>query len=170
MLTTKRLLLRPVQIDDAKYLYELNLDPEVVRFTGDTAFSSVLESQKLIQDKMIPLFNKTGTSRFMVFENQNFLGWCGLKYHPESDDVDLGYRFARKHWGKGYATEASRACLEYGFEQLKLNRIIAKAMPENIASIKVMLKLGMKHRGFFHDPTDPHPFVLYDLEKKDFKP
>lgn len=169
MLTTSRLLLRPVQIEDAKNLYELNMDPEVVRYTGDVAFKSVLESQQLIQQKMIPLFQKTGTSRFMVFEGNNFLGWCGLKYHPESDDVDLGYRFARKYWGKGYATEASLACLDYGFNKLNLNRIIAKAMPENIASLKVMIKLGMKHKGYFHDPTDPHPFVLYELEKKDFR-
>lgn len=169
MLTTSRLFIRPVQIEDAKNLYELNLDPEVVRYTGDEAFPSVLESQKLIQKRMIPQFQKPGMSRFIVFQGTEFIGWCGLKYHPETDEVDLGYRLARKFWGNGFATEASLACLDYGFNKLNINRIIAKAMPQNIASLKILIKLGMKHKGFFHDPTDPHPFVLYELEKKDFR-
>lgn len=169
MLTTSRLFIRPVQIEDAKNLYELNLDPEVVRYTGDKAFPSVLESQKLIQERMIPQFQKTGMSRLIVFQGTEFIGWCGPKYHPETDEVDLGYRLARKFWGNGFATEASLACLDYGFNKLNINRIIAKAMPQNIASLKILIKLGMKHKGFFHDPTDPHPFVLYELEKKDFR-
>lgn len=169
MLTTSRLKMRPVKIEDAENLYELNLDPEVVRYTGDTSFKSVLESQKFIQERMIPQFEKTKMSRFMVYQEDHFLGWCGLKFHPETNEVDLGYRFARKYWGKGLATESSRACLDYGLNQLKLHRIIAKAMPENIASIKVMIKLGMKYRGYFHDPTDPLPFVHYEIMKEDFK-
>lgn len=167
MLRTQRLHLRPVQIEDAKNLYELNLDPEVVRYTGDSPFTSVLESQKFIQNKMIPQFQKTKMSRFIVLKDDHFLGWCGLKFHPETNEVDLGYRFARKFWGQGFATESSLACIEYGMKELKLDRILAKVMPENIASIKVMLKVGMKHKGFFHDPTDPRPFVLYELLKQD---
>ncbi len=95
----------------------------------------------------------------MTLKDGTFLGWCGLKYFPETDEVDLGYRFMKKYWGKGYATESSRACLNYGFHELKLKRIMAKAMPENKDSLKVMQKLGMVFRGYHHDPTDPHPFT-----------
>lgn len=168
MLATQRLFLRPVQIEDAKNLFELNLDPEVVRYTGDTPFRSVLESQKFIQETMIPQFQQTKMSRLIVLKDNEFLGWCGLKFHPETNEVDLGYRFAQKFWGQGFATESSIACLDYGFQELKLDRIIAKAMPQNIASIKVMLKIGMKHKGFFHDPTDPQAFILYEYLKKDY--
>lgn len=168
MLHTQRLILRPAQLEDAKNLYELNLDPEVVRFTGDTPFSSVLESQNFIKSKMIPQFQNTRMSRLMVFKENEFIGWCGLKFHPETNEVDLGYRFAKKYWGQGYATECGKACLDYGFNELNLDRIIAKAVPDNRASLKVMIKIGMKHKGYFHDPTDPCAFVLYELLKKDF--
>lgn len=169
MLATQRLVLRPARIEDAKNLYELNLDPEVVRYTGDVPYASVLDSQKFIQEKMIPQFQKTKMSRFIVLKEDEFLGWCGLKFHPETNEVDLGYRLAKKFWGKGFATEASMACIDYGMKDLKLDRIIAKAMPDNVASIKVMLKIGMNHKGYFHDPTDPHSFILYELLKQDYK-
>lgn len=170
MLESSRLHLRPVKISDADELYQLNLDPEVIRFTGDKAFSSILETRNFITERMIPQFEKTRMSRFMVFLKDNsFTGWCGLKFHPETNEVDLGYRFARNFWGQGLATESSKLSLDYGFRTLGLERIIAKAMPENTASIKVMQKLGMTFKGYGHDPTDPHPFVLFEILKGQWK-
>jgi RimJ/RimL family protein N-acetyltransferase len=67
-----------------------------------------------------------------------FLGWCGLKYLFETNEVDLGYRFMKKFWGKGYATEAALACIEYGFATLNLHQIVGRALPGNLASIKVL--------------------------------
>ena len=108
--------------------------------------------------------------RFTVtLKDGTFLGWCGLRFFPETNEVDLGYRFMKKHWGKGYATESSRASLNYGFHTLNLERIIAKAMPDNKDSLKVMQKLGMTFRGYHHDPTDPHPFIVYDMKRNEWK-
>jgi ribosomal-protein-alanine N-acetyltransferase len=170
MLETHRLILRLATLEDAPLLYELNSDPEVVRFTGDSSFTSMLDAQNIIRDRMIFQFEKYKMSRFMVFlRDGTFIGWCGLKNFPETNEVDLGYRFMKIHWGKGYATEASEACLKYGFEILNLPRIIAKAMPDNTGSIKVMQKLGMSFRGYVKDPTDPQSFILYELLKKDYE-
>ena len=106
--------------------------------------------------------------RFTVtLHDGTYLGWCGLKYFPEQEEVDLGYRLKKKFWGQGYATEASRACLDYGFHQLGLGRIIAKVMPENLASLKVVQKLRMNFKGYHPDPTDPYPFIVYELKKED---
>ena len=74
-----------------------------------------------------------------------FTGWCGLKYLPETNEVDLGYRFMKKFWGNGYATEAALACIEYGFSNLDLHQVVGRALPGNIASIKVLEKCGMKY-------------------------
>jgi RimJ/RimL family protein N-acetyltransferase len=74
-----------------------------------------------------------------------FIGWCGLKYLPETNEVDLGYRFMKKFWGNGYATEAALACIEYGFTRLNLRLVVGRALPANLASIKVLEKCGMKY-------------------------
>ena len=84
------------------------------------------------------------------------MGWCGLKYLSETNEVDLGYRFMKKFWDKGYATEAALACIEYGFNRLNLQRIVGRALPGNLASIKVLEKCGMKYlyeevvQGYLH--------------------
>lgn len=171
MLETNRLILSQHTLADASNLFTLNSDPDVVRYTGDGAFSSVVDAHNLVRDRMIPQFEKYRMSRLKVVrkEDNAYLGWCGLKYFPETNEVDLGYRFMKKYWGMGYATEASRVCLEYGFMTLNLPRIIAKAMPDNKGSIKVMQKLGMTFRGYVHDPTDPCPFILYDMKKSEFR-
>lgn len=168
MLETNRLILRPAVLEDAHYLVHLNSDPDVIRYTGDEKFQSQLEAQNLIRDKLIPHYYKYKMGRFMTFlKDGTFVGWCGLKYFPENDEVDLGYRFIRSHWGQGFATEASNTCIHYGFNELKLKKIIAKVMPENIASIKVMQKLGMTFRGYLRDPTDPQSFIVYELQKSE---
>lgn len=170
MLETERLILRLQTYDDIQNLITLNSDPDVIRYTGDGSLANVQEARALLEDRVFPQWQKYKMGRFSVtLKDGTYLGWCGLKYHPETDEVDLGYRFMKKYWGKGYATESSRASLDYGFHTLGLERIIAKAMPDNKDSIKVMQKLGMTFRGFQHDPTDPQPFILYDLKKAQWK-
>lgn len=167
---TDRLILRLQTYEDAQSLVEMNSDPEVVRYTGDSSLANTSEARKLLEEIVFPQWEKYKMGRFAVtLKDGNYLGWCGLKYHPETDEVDLGYRFMKKYWGMGYATESSRASLDYGFKTLKLERIIAKAMPDNKDSLKVMQKLGMTFRGFHHDPTDPHPFIVYDMKRSEWK-
>jgi RimJ/RimL family protein N-acetyltransferase len=82
-----------------------------------------------------------------IKSNLEFIGWCGLKYRPEQNEIDIGYRFMKKFWGNGCATEAAFACIEYGFETLKMHRIIGRALPENLASLRVLEKCGMNYIG-----------------------
>lgn len=169
MLESKRLILKPATIQDSSHFLNLNSDPDVVRYTGDNSFRNFLEAENTIKEKILPQFNLYKMGRFSVFlKDGTFLGWCGLKYHPETNEIDLGYRFKKKYWGKGYATEASKLSLDYGFNELGHKRIIAKTMPDNIGSIKVMQKIGMTFRGHVNDPTDPHPFVLFDIYHHEF--
>jgi len=79
------------------------------------------------------------------------LGWCGLKYHADTGETDLGFRLFRNHWNKGYATEASHLALQYGFRRLGLDSVIARAVKENAASLKVMNKLGLEYELDFED-------------------
>ena len=91
------------------------------------------------------------------------LGWCGLKRH-EKGDVDLGFRIFRKHWNKGFATEAAKANIEYRFRTLKLNSIIANHQEGNLASKRVLEKLGFKFsHSFTEDGKIWHQYSLSDL-------
>lgn len=171
MIRTERLFLRPMMIEDAAHLLELNSDPEVVRYTGDVACKDLADAVRIVTDLSHPQFEKYKMGRFSTFlHDGTYIGWCGLKNFPDHNEVDLGYRFHQRFWGKGYASEASMACLKYGFEELKLNRIVARAMPANIASIKVIQKLKMTFRGMNTDPSTASGFILYDITADEFNP
>ena len=143
IIETERLRLREFELTDAKVFFDLNADPEVTRHTGDNAFESIEESEQLI--KNYSQYKQHGLGRWTVVSkiSNEVLGWCGLKKHSEGF-IDIGFRFLRNEWGKGYATEAAKACLEYGFTNLKLEEIIGRASQDNPASIRVLEKIGME--------------------------
>ncbi len=147
-LTTKRLGLRFHNDTDREYMRDLNSDPEVIRYTGDPGFHSLDEVQ-VILDRLKEQYASRKMGRFVVLDRHmgEKLGWCGLKWHDDEGAADLGYRFFKKHWGKGYATESSRASIDYAFKTLKLPKLIAHAHPDNLASIHVLEKLGFKSTG-----------------------
>ncbi|TND09576.1 MAG: acetyltransferase, ribosomal protein N-acetylase [Bacteroidetes bacterium] len=149
---TERLLLREIVAEDAPLLYELNSDPEVVRYTGDPPFESPEAAAEFTRN-YIAKNSGTGYGRWAVIQKESgeFLGWCGLKILEETGEVDLGYRFYRKHWGKGYATESALAVLKYGFGKLKLEKIIGRSRVENLPSIHVLEKCGMTFEKYFTD-------------------
>lgn len=163
ILYTKRLYLRECNSMDASLAYELNLDPEVIRYTGDPPFSSVNEAREFLEN--YDAFEKHGMGRWYAFirDTDEFIGWCGLKYSPEMDEVDIGYRLLKQHWNKGYSTEAAKACLDYGFQKLGLKEIVARADKRNPASIKVMEKIGMKYEKDIS--FDGYEGVLYKTSK-----
>ena len=145
ILETERLYLREMTPDDARNAYSLNSDPDVIKYTGDAAFETVEEARQFL--KQYDHFRKYGFGRWGVMDKttDEFLGWCGLKYTPELNEYDIGFRFFKKHWNKGYATEAAKACLTLGFEQFGMNTIVGRVMKENGASIKVLEKIGMNY-------------------------
>jgi len=164
-LETERLIIRPFNLDDAAAMYELNTDPDVLMYTGDKAFNSMAEVEDLINN--YTQFEQYRIGRFTVLQKSDneYVGWCGLNYN-ENGQVDLGYRFIKKYWGLGYATESAFANLNYGFVDLDLDEIIARADIHNIASINVMKKLGMQYVGRFE--YNPHEAELYKITKKEF--
>ena len=132
-------------------MYDLNSDPEVIRYTGDPPFESVKEATAFLDN--YDHFEKYDRGRWAVVDRSSdeVLGWCGLKFHADTGDNDIGYRLFRKQWNKGYATEASHLALQYGFRRLGLDSIIARAVKENVASIKVMQKLGLEYEQDFEE-------------------
>lgn len=168
LIQTARLALRPFAPEDAPYLFELNNDPEVIKYTGDSPFESQQAALEFILQ--YDQYQRYGMGRWTVLDKAtgDYLGWCGLKYIPSLDEVDVGYRFMKKHWGKGYATESAAACLQYGFEKLGLTRIVGRAIKENVASVRVFEKIGMRFEAEIN--FEEHPGVLYVAETPTLSP
>jgi len=162
IIETKRLILRTFTHDDAQLIYDLNLDPDVIRYTGDP-IEDLDHAQEVLEQTILPQYALYDHGRWAVHvkPDMEFIGWCGLKARPERNEIDLGYRFMKKAWGKGYATEAAFASIQYGFEKLRLQRIVGRAMPRNTGSLHVLEKCGMKFIG--DEIVDDHPAKTYEL-------
>jgi RimJ/RimL family protein N-acetyltransferase len=145
VLETERLLLREYVPEDAEATFEVGSNPLVQQYTGDGCFTSVEEARAVILRHPIEDYRKYGFGRWaVVFKPEDkLIGMAGLKYLPEWEEVDLGYRLLPEYWGMGLATEASLASLRYGFETLRLSRILGLVHPANVRSIRVLEKCGL---------------------------
>lgn len=156
ILETPRLLLRTVDEQDTQGFFELDSDPEVVRYVGSPPVKSPEQSLEIIH-AIQKQYQDYGMGRWSVLSKDTgeFLGWCGLKrmagirVNGYTDHVDIGYRFLKKHWGAGYATESAKATLEYGFSVLNLKGIYAMSDLGNLASQHVLSKIGLQRGNEF---------------------
>lgn len=164
-LTTGRLDLRPLTLDDAADYWPLVRDPEVLRYVGESPCESLDAVRDILRDKPLSDYARYGFGRLAVIERDSgrFVGWCGLKYVPSIDAVDIGYRFLPDCWGKGYATEAGAAVLQYGFDALNLAQIVGLVDPANAASARVMQKLGLRFERSVELPFHPQPVHCYAI-------
>ena len=163
-LETERLTLRRFTLDDADLLVELDGDPDVMRFvTGGRA-----TPREEIKTEWLPAFLRhyerwPGFGFYAAHERATgeFVGW--FHFRPAADDsppgeVELGYRLRRAAWGKGYATEGSRALVEHGFVELGVERVVAYTLVVHGASRRVLEKAGLRLVRVFHQPwPDPIP-------------
>ena len=166
ILSTERLILRKFTPQDAQDFYNLNNDPEVLKFTGDLPFSSVTEAKVFL--KNYDAYEKYGIGRWAVIlkSKLEFIGFCGLKYHPDKDIVEIGYRLFKSFWGQGFATEAAKASIQYGFEKLGYKKIVAHVHQKNIVSQRVLEKIGMtKQQDILYDDQ---PAILYTIDNNNF--
>lgn len=143
IIETKRLYLREFIIQDAEFLFALNNDEEVLKFTGDKPFENVSEAFEFI--KNYKDYKLNGFGRWVVISKKSGepIGWNGIKLNEENL-IDIGFRFFKKDWNRGYATESSIGVLDYSFTKIGCNQVIGRASIDNAASIKVLEKLNMK--------------------------
>jgi RimJ/RimL family protein N-acetyltransferase len=148
---TERLELRRFSSDDAAGFFRLNEDPEVIRYTGDSAFADENSARKFILN--YSHYSHHGYGRWSVYNKLSgqYVGFCGLKYSPEKNEVDLGFRILRKYWGKGFATEAGIESLRLGFQRYGFKKIVGRAMEANLASHRVLEKLKMSRVNRFDE-------------------
>jgi RimJ/RimL family protein N-acetyltransferase len=148
VIETERLLLREIIPEDVDNLFILDSDPEVHRYLGNRPMKRKQEAEAVIEF-IRQQYRENGIGRWAVVEKENnqFLGWAGLKYVTEPMNghiyyYDLGYRLIRSCWGSGIATEAAIASRNYAFTVLKINTLYASAHVDNGASNRILQKIG----------------------------
>ena len=149
-LETERLFIRNWTLDDVEAAYAMYSDPEVARFIRDAPEES-LESQRATLEVVLKKYDEMGGGfgfwAIVEREAGEIVGSVILKPLPGHDMIEVGWHLARSAWGKGYATEAARAVLDYGFNGLGLARIVAVVNPLNERSLAVARRLGMHYEG-----------------------
>ncbi len=145
ILTTERLRLRPIERGDLDSLARLNADPEVMKFSLGLLDR---EQAKEKLDRILATMAERGWDSFVIEHRDDgrFAGIVGLAPQEVDgvEEIELGYRLMPECWGRGLATEAARATRDYAFDTLGLPRIISIIEPENVGSIRVAEKAGLR--------------------------
>ena len=148
-LHTASLRLRPFTDEDAGALFALHSNERVLRYWDSPPWSDPARSERFIATCRQIAEEGTGARVAMDRATDGrFLGWCGLtRFNPDYRSASLGYCLAEEAWGHGYATEAAGALLQWAFDTLDLNRVQAETDTRNLASARVLEKLGFVREG-----------------------
>jgi RimJ/RimL family protein N-acetyltransferase len=161
VLTTERLALRECTLDDADLFIELDSDPEVMRYLTDQLTDREHVERNVLPRLLAEYRRHPGFGLWVAHTHDGtFVGWFHLRQRDDRPvgEVELGYRLRRAAWGRGYATEGSRALLHRGFEELGVRTVYAETMTVNTGSRRVMEKVGLSYRTTsFPDDFPPIP-------------
>lgn len=160
-LQSERLYLRKLHARDAPALFQLDSDPDVIRYVGGSPVVSIRQSQEAIRRVQEYYERHPGFGIFAAVEKQSwaFVGWFALKHLDQTTEVEIGYRLLKMHWGKGLATEMGHQIVGHGFGMLKLPKLVAVTQAGNSASQRVLTKLGFYYVGErMHDNQPVHYF------------
>jgi ribosomal-protein-alanine N-acetyltransferase len=161
---TPHLQLRQFTPNDAKELYRIYSHPDSFKYMSNEKPLPWEQTRALIYS-FTEHWRKHNFGVWAVVykNNQKLIGHCGLKFLANTTEIQIGYLLFKSYWGRGLGTEAASAALKYGFEVAQLKRVVAIAKPENIASRRVMEKIGMKYEkdAYYYD----NDVVYYSLSR-----
>jgi RimJ/RimL family protein N-acetyltransferase len=166
---TPRIRLEPWHSDDWRALHAIAREPEVMRYITGGAPWSENQTQEFVALQMRH-FSERGYCLWKIVVKSggvesggNVDGLCGIQPLIETDEIEIGWWLAQRHWGQGIATEAARAAARDAFERVGLDRLVAVARKENAPSLRIMEKIGMTYeRDHIHRNI---PVVLYSTTK-----
>lgn len=141
---TQRLWLRPLYTGDATAFFRLHQDVRSSRFSGERPLQNATDAESLLLN--YDHYQRYGYGRWALLHKptRNFIGFCGLRFIRETGDTDIGFRLDPAYWHQGLATEAAFKALALGFEQYQLDSIIGRVQPANVASLRLLNKLGLR--------------------------
>lgn len=149
ILETERLKVRTWSLDDAEEGFKIWSDPEVMRYVGTGQPNATVEETRAWLERMSAHHERHGFGFWAVVEKKSnqLIGSCGMGYQRDGGlPIEFGYTLARSRWGHGLATEAAAACLRYAFEHLRLMELSASVDSRNVASQRVLEKIGFVYQ------------------------
>lgn len=161
---TERLYLRPMVMRDVDDLVALHADPEVSRYTRPFSGDEAIE--RLRRDEQDWRRYGHGLFALLAADDGRFLGRVALKYWPQFDEAEVGWALRREEWGHGYATEAARACAEWGFREFGYPYLTAMIRADNTRSIRVAERLRMTR--LRDDSLFDVPVVVHSVDRATF--
>lgn len=171
LLETERFRIRELELTDVDGMYKLDSNPNVHKYLGNNPIKTKDEALKMIEF-IRKQYIDNGIGRWAIIDKKTneFIGWTGMKWITEETNgrknfYDIGYRLIEENWGKGIATETAKACLKYGFENLKTDKIFAIADRFNEGSNKILKKLGMRLTETYFD--NGMELNWYEISKND---
>jgi ribosomal-protein-alanine N-acetyltransferase len=141
---TSRLILRPLEPSDSKSLYRIFCQPDILTFFPNPKPPELSGVERMITGQL-EHWQQYGYGWWAVQDKNSseHIGWCGLQFLPETEEVEVAYLLDKDYWGRGLATEAAESALQYGFDETGENEIVGIVHPQNDASIRVLEKIGM---------------------------
>ena len=174
-LETDRLVLRELDLDDAAAVYAFRSDEEVARYNSDPPYTSINQARQLIADIRKSYSKKMSLRWGVVLKGESdVIGMCGYNYWNQTDRRgSIGYDLAQPYWHRGIMSEAVRAVVAFGFDQMHLNRIEADCTAENEASARLLRRLGFQQEGvereqYFEDGRF-WDLLLFSLLRREYK-
>ncbi|MCH9660383.1 MAG: GNAT family N-acetyltransferase [Bacteroidetes bacterium] len=173
IIETERLIIREILTEDAEGMFELDSNPNVHLYLGNKPVTTLEQSLTMVAE-IRQQYIDNGICRWAVVEKESgkFVGWTGFRLNSDiimngmENVFDLGYRFVESAWGKGYASETAFACMDYAFKHLSYDPIYGAADIKNIASNKILQKVGMRFTNEFDFDGEPHNF--YSITKEEW--
>jgi [ribosomal protein S5]-alanine N-acetyltransferase len=171
---TERLLLRKITLSDASDMFEYGCDPAVSKYTTWSTHTSIEDTKYFIKT-LLKMYKKRELVDWgIVHKAENkFIGTCGyVAWSMTNSRAEMGYALGSKYWNQGYMSEAVNAMMEFGFREMQLNRIEGKCKADNIASARVMEKVGMKLEGILRQQIfvkgEYWDLKMYSILREDF--
>jgi RimJ/RimL family protein N-acetyltransferase len=166
ILETERLFLRPFSADDSEFILELVNEPSFIQNIGDRGVRSLEDARAYILNGPVASYAKNGFGLYLVVLKKTYesIGMCGLIKRDTLEDVDIGYAFLPKFWGKGYAVEAALSVKAYAKDVIGLKRIVAITDPANKGSIRVLEKIGLRFERMVRLSADDIELKLFGVD------
>ena len=167
ILDTDRLALRLATLGDAAFILRLLNEPSFLRFIGDRKVRTITDAERYIGERLIASYERNGFGLWVVErrETPGPIGICGLVKRDTLPDADIGFAFLPEFWGRGYAFESAAGVKRYALDVLALPRLLAITNPDNVASIRIVEKLGLLFDHALSLPAGQAEVNLYRLER-----
>ncbi len=166
ILQTERLLLRRMTLDDDDFILELLNSPKWIKHIGSRGVDTLEKARDYLESRVLPNYEALGFGFYIIerLDDHVRIGNCGLTHRNGMEHADIGYSLLQEYEGHGYAHEAAKAVLKYGFEVHKLDHIEAIVTRDNQRSLHLLRKLGMHYKKLIELPDDDEKLMLFGID------